>query len=181
MNLMGLRIFTICMTLKLYIYVDIVSISALLHINTNELVFKGMQIVQEKCNHSECFSFPWLCQDSSVYRLFSCSAQTHILVTCTYREGGLWGDLGYLKESERVKKRGPERDERRGFESDSALVPWFNQTETSLPGFRVHVWRNAFINVIPLLSNKASVIWRASEGARSCGVEGQFSLKKGEG
>ncbi len=40
------------------VYVDIVSISALLHTNTNELVFKGMQIVQEKCNHREGSSFP---------------------------------------------------------------------------------------------------------------------------
>lgn len=142
---------------------------------------QNMQIVLKKCNHSEGSSFPWLHLDWSVYRLFSCSAQTHLLVTCTYREGGLWGDLGYLKESEQVKKRGPEPDERRGFESDSALVPWFNQTETSLPGFRVHVWRNAFINVIPLLSNKASVIWRASEGAGAAGWRGSSRWRRGEG
>lgn len=78
---------------------------------------------------------------------------------------GIWRRANKWKSD---RKREPERDERREFESDSALVPCFNQTETSLlslPGFRVHVWRNAFINVIPLLSNKASVIWRASERA----------------
>lgn len=85
---------------------------------------------------------------------------------------GIWRRANKWK-SDRAGKREPERDERREFESDSALVPYFDQTETSLLsllGFRVHVWRNAFINVIPLLSNKASVIWRASEEPRGGGA-----------
>lgn len=95
---------------------------------------------------------------------------------------GIWRRANKWK-SDRARKREPERDERREFESDSALVPCFNQTETSLlslPGFRVHVWRNAFINVIPLLSNKASVIWRASE-RRAAGWRGSSHWRRGEG
>lgn len=68
---------------------------------------------------------------------------------------------------------------------------WERQCTCSLPGFRVHVWRNAFIRVIPPLSNKSSVVWRASdrramgwtweggavlEGARGFSVLGRANL-----